>query len=239
MLKKPPCPMLWLALVAGAIAQGPSFAGDPVVQTGPETVDYSILITGSELLSGVYADGHTHFITRTLKPLGLNCVGSMSVDDKRLEIKEALKFARRRSRLVIVTGGLGPTDNDITRETLSEFTGVKLKEHPDVLAATSGRQRVAADELRANLRRQTAVPEGGGYLKNSTGTAVGLVFEFDEAVIVKILGDQHVDRAERKGTVRPRAHGDPWRAGGPGRLAAPVIDHDRTRAALLGLLDPS
>jgi molybdenum cofactor synthesis domain-containing protein len=182
------CRLVWLALLVPAIVWGPLLTRDSVAQTNPKAVDYSIVVTGSELLSGVYADGHTHFITRTLRPLGLNCVGSMSVDDKRPDIKEALVFARGRSRLVIVTGGLGPTDNDITRETLSEFTGIELKEHPDVLAAMSRRFCVASGELRKNLRRQTLVPVGGSYLKNSTGTAVGLVFEFDEAVIVALPG---------------------------------------------------
>ena len=179
---------VWAALLLPAIALGPSLAGVSVAQTDPQTVDYGIVVTGSELLSGVYADGHTHFITRSLAPLGLNCVGSMSVNDKRPDIKEALEFACRRSRLVIVTGGLGPTDNDITRETLSECTGIELKEHPDVLAAMSRRFRVASGELRVNLRRQTLVPVGGGYLKNSTGTAVGLVFESSDAVIVALPG---------------------------------------------------
>ena len=182
------CLPVWPALLLSAVLWGPSLAGNSLAQTNSAPVDYSIVVTGSELLSGVYADGHTHFITRTLRPLGLNCTGSISVDDKRPDIKEALKFSCRRSRLVIVTGGLGPTDNDITREALSEFTGIELQEHPDLLAAMSRRFGVASGELRENLRRQTQVPLGGGYLKNSTGTAVGLVFEFDEAVIVALPG---------------------------------------------------
>ena len=184
--------LLWLTLPMLAIALGSSPSGrclaQSVGQAIGQAVDYSIVVTGNELLSGVYADGHTHFITRTLRPLGLNCVGSVSVDDKRPDIKDALAFACRRSRLVIVTGGLGPTDNDITRETLSEFTAIELQEHPDVLAAMSRRFSVASDQLRRNLRRQTLVPLDGGYLKNSTGTAVGLVFESDKAVIVALPG---------------------------------------------------
>ena len=75
---------------------------------------YVIVVTGAELLSGVYPDGHTYFITRTLRPLGLQCVGSMSVDDKQVDLKEALRYATDKTALVIVTGGLGPTDSDIT-----------------------------------------------------------------------------------------------------------------------------
>jgi nicotinamide-nucleotide amidase len=147
-----------------------------------------IIVTGSELLSGAYADGHTLFITRTLRPLGLECVGSMCVDDKRADVEEALRFATSKAPLVIVTGGLGPTDNDITREALSGFTGIPLKENADVLAEMARRFGTPPDQLRLNLRRQTQVPIRGTYLKNSNGTAIGLVFERPDGVIVALPG---------------------------------------------------
>ncbi|MFZ2149147.1 MAG: molybdopterin-binding protein [Sedimentisphaerales bacterium] len=147
-----------------------------------------IVVTGGELLSGIYADGHTHFLTRTLRPLGLQCVGSMSVDDKPADIKEALRYAMDKAALVIVTGGLGPTDDDITRETLSDFTGIALKENPEVLQDMARRFGVLPAQLRPNLRRQTQVPARGTYFKNPEGTAVGLVFEPNETVIVALPG---------------------------------------------------
>lgn len=147
-----------------------------------------IVITGDELLAGAYPDGHTFFLTRTLRPLGLQCVGSMFVDDSQTQIKEALAFAAGKATLIIVTGGLGPTDNDVTREALHGFTGIELREHPDVLAALARRFNVPAAELRANLRRQTQVPVQGTYLKNAGGTAVGLVFEMPDRVIVALPG---------------------------------------------------
>ncbi len=149
---------------------------------------YMIVVTGDELLSGIYPDGHTYFLTRTLCPLGLECVGSMSVDDKQVDIKEALRYATDKADLVIVTGGLGPTDNDITRETLCDFTGIALKEHPDVLREMARRFRVPPDQLRANLRRQTQVPTEGTYFRNTEGTAVGLAFEPADTVIIALPG---------------------------------------------------
>jgi nicotinamide-nucleotide amidase len=147
-----------------------------------------IVVTGGELLSGVYPDGHTYFITQTLRPLGLQCVGSMSVDDKREDLKEALRYAAGKAPLVIVTGGLGPTPNDVTREVLSDFTSIPLREHPDVLQKMARRFGGSPARLRANLRRQTQVPTSGTYLKNANGTAVGLVFEKAESVIVALPG---------------------------------------------------
>ena len=147
---------------------------------------YMIVVTGSELLSGAYPDGHTYFITKTLRPLGLECIGSMIVDDERTDIEEALRYATDKADLVIVTGGLGPTDNDITRETLSDFTGIALKEQSDVLRHMAQRFHVPPDQLRANLRRQTQVPANGTYFRNTEGTAVGLVFNAARSVIVAL-----------------------------------------------------
>ena len=153
-----------------------------------EAVRYMIVVTGGELLVGAYADAHTVYLTRALHPLGLHCVGSMCVDDTRADIGAALRFATDRAALVIVTGGLGPTDNDLTREAISEFTGTPLREHPELLEAMAQRFRVRADQLRANLRRQTQTPVGGSYLPNAAGTAVGLVFESDKGAIVALPG---------------------------------------------------
>jgi nicotinamide-nucleotide amidase len=147
-----------------------------------------IVVTGGELLSGVYPDGHTYFLTRTLRPLGLTCVGSMCVDDKQADLKEALRFATNKASLIIVTGGLGPTDNDITRAALSGFTEIPLKEHPEALQEMARRFQTSPAKLRSNLRRQIQVPIHGTYLKNSNGTAIGLVFERPDNVIVALPG---------------------------------------------------
>ena len=147
-----------------------------------------IVVTGSELLNGVYADGHTHFLTRTLRPLGWRCVGSVSVDDKPDDLKQALKFATSKAPLIIVTGGLGPTDTDITRETLADFTGIAVREHPDLLREMERRFNVPRTKLRPNLRRQTQTPIGGGYLRNARGTAAGLVFKLPHGGVVALPG---------------------------------------------------
>ena len=159
-----------------------------VEYSATQSTKYMIVVTGSELLSGAYPDGHTYFLTRTLRPLGLECIGSMSVDDKQADLKEALRYTTDKADLVIVTGGLGPTDNDITREALSDFTGITLKEHPDVLQEMARRFHVPPDQLRANLRRQTQVPTEGTYFRNTEGTAVGLAFEPAEDIIVALPG---------------------------------------------------
>ncbi len=175
---------------AAVTKQNPDFKyrGRFVNPRSAQLTRYMIVVTGGELLSGIYPDGHTYFLTRTLRPLGLQCVGSMSVDDKQAHLKEALRYATDKAALVIVTGGLGPTDNDITREVLSDFTGIPLKEHPEVLQKMAQRFGVSPAQVRPNLRRQTQVPTRGTYFKNPEGTAVGLVFELANAAIVALPG---------------------------------------------------
>lgn len=153
-----------------------------------EAVSYALVVTGNELLEGVYPDGHTQFITRTLQPLGLRCEVSISVADRRNDLLDALRFACSKAGIVIVTGGLGPTENDITRQTLADFTGIALKPHAEVVKQFERRFGTPFDQLRPNLRRQAAVPVSGTFFANPNGSAVGLVFQQDDQVIVALPG---------------------------------------------------
>lgn len=173
------------AVLAFLLLLGPLVAAEN--PSSRRQIDYRLIITGGELLHGAYPDAHTHFLTRTLHPLGWHCVVAMIVDDEPANIKEALRF-QAKVPLVIVTGGLGPTQNDVTRETLADYTGIPLAEQPEVLAEMERRFKVPRDQLRPNLRKQTRVPTRGTYLKNPNGTAVGLVFEMGEQVIVALPG---------------------------------------------------
>ena len=181
-------PRFFGLVVLFVMVMGGSLKGEAFGDGQRPPTRYVIVVTGGELLAGAYPDGHTYFLTRTLRPLGLQCVGSMSVDDKKADLQEALRFATNKASLVIVTGGLGPTDNDITREALSGFTGIPLKEHPEALQEMARRFRTSPAKLRSNLRRQIQVPARGAYLKNSNGTAIGLVFEQADGVIIALPG---------------------------------------------------
>jgi len=151
--------------------------------------DYMIIVTGGELLRGVYADGHAHFITRILGPLGCRCIGTMCVGDLYKDLYEALQYASQKTNLIIVTGGLGPTDDDITRKSLSEFTKIPLQENPDAIKAMMRRFNVDdIDKIRQNLRIQTHTPVKGTYLPNPNGTAVGLVYDDGKRVITALPG---------------------------------------------------
>lgn len=177
-----------IALVGGT-KESPQAENCSDGQTSSAPPEYMIIVTGGELLRGAYADSHTLFITRTLGPLGCRCVGAMCVGDDEEDLYDALIYSGKRSSLVIVTGGLGPTDDDITRETLSRYTGISLREDPDVVDAMMRRFGIRTrNELRKNLLRQTLTPKKGMYLPNPHGTAVGLVFEDDDQVVIALPG---------------------------------------------------
>ncbi len=165
-------------------------AGDVAPATGVPApgLDYFLIVTGSELLRGIYPDRHTHFITGVLTPLGGHCVGSWSVDDSAPDLTEALRYATSKAPVVLVTGGLGPTDDDITRETVAAFTGIELREDPEVVADMERRYRTPRSELRPNLRRQAQVPVRGGWLPNLHGSAVGLVFTSGCNTVIALPG---------------------------------------------------
>lgn len=154
----------------------------------PGEIPYRIVVTGSEILDGAYPDAHTCFLTRTLRPLGFHCVGSATVEDGIGEIQKALRTAIEDVPLVLVTGGLGPTENDVTREALSAFTGIPLREDPALVEEFRRRFGGPSGTLRDNLRRQAQVPVSGTYLRNATGTAVGLVFEGQNRLIAALPG---------------------------------------------------
>ena len=193
--------VLTILLLAASSQQ--AFAKTASTESATEAVPYTIVVTGGELLSGAYPDGHTYFLTRTLGPLGLRCVGSLCVDDNQTDLIAALRYATDRARLVIVTGGLGPTDNDITRETLAAFTGIAIQEHPGVLQQLAQRFGKPPAQLRSNLRKQTQVPVQGTYLKNQNGTAVGLVFEMAKTAIVALPGPPRELQAMVHGELLP------------------------------------
>jgi len=161
----------------------------PELSSSPDKpTPYVLVITGDEVVKGIYADTHTHFITRTLGPLGCLCLASISIGDETEPFLSVLRFAETLAPLIIVTGGLGPTDADITRQTLSQFTGIPLREDPNIIEDMKRRFGGSSGELRNNMRRQARVPEKGAYLRNPNGTAAGLIFDDGRRVVVALPG---------------------------------------------------
>jgi len=140
-------------------------------------VNVELVNTGSELMLGRVLNTHQQFLCRRLADLGHVVTRQVAIADTGSEIQAAVREALSRADLVITTGGLGPTSDDLTRELIAELLGKKLVENKDVLAhienffAKRGRPRPAKTSV------ETFVPEGAIFFLNATGTAPGLAMK--------------------------------------------------------------
>jgi len=132
-----------------------------------------LLNTGSELLLGTVRDAHLQWLAQEIFPLGLRISRQGTVPDGS-PIRDLLQEASGRSDLLIVTGGLGPTTDDITREIAAELTGRKLHLHQETLDRIQERCRRRGFAFQERMVRQAMVPEGARVLPNDNGTAPGL-----------------------------------------------------------------
>ncbi len=148
-----------------------------------------IITIGDELLIGQTVDTNSAWIGAQLNLYGIGVKRITSIQDRREEIVSALNESLgRRSGLVLITGGLGPTSDDITKETLAEYFGSKLVTDSGVLETVTERLRIRNLEMNDNNRRQAMVPEHCTVLPNQTGTAPGMMFEKEGIIIISMPG---------------------------------------------------
>jgi nicotinamide-nucleotide amidase len=149
----------------------------------------AIIAVGSELLTPSRIDTNSLFITTELNALGIDVVFKAIAGDDRQELVNLLRHALSRVDLVICCGGLGPTDDDVTRDAAAEVTGCELRE--DLAITERLRARFAArfsGTMPEINRRQAMVPAGATVLENTTGSAPGLWLEHDGHVLVLVPG---------------------------------------------------
>lgn len=132
-----------------------------------------VLNTGNELLLGNVVNSHLAWIGRRLFPLGLRIARQTTIPDG-AAIRRGLLETFGRADVVIVTGGLGPTTDDVTREIAAELLGLPLHEDASVLAAIHARLARRNIPFRSRMQRQAMVPRGAVVLPNDNGTAPGL-----------------------------------------------------------------
>ncbi len=140
-----------------------------------------VLNTGTELLLGRVVNTHAAYFGRELFKLGLRIQRQTTIPDGE-EIRTALAEAFPRCDVLLVTGGLGPTSDDVTREIVAEMLGRALSLDEGVLATIHGMFRARGLRQNPSNDRQAMVPEGGVVLENPHGTAPGLYLPADERV---------------------------------------------------------
>ena|GEM_PF-37299 len=132
-----------------------------------------ILNTGSELLLGDVTNTNLPALASRLDPLGLRVARQTAVPDG-APIREAVGEALGRCGILLVTGGLGPTTDDVTREVCAELLGLPLDEDPSIMEAITRRLAKRGVAFKERMRRQAMVPRGAEVLPNNNGTAPGL-----------------------------------------------------------------
>src|SRR3954471_3882233 len=129
-----------------------------------------VINTGTELLLGDVLNTHLTFIAQQILPLGLRIDHQVTVPDG-AAIRGALIDSFSRADLVFVTGGLGPTTDDITRETAAELLGLSFHHDAEVMRAIDARAAARGFRLTDRIPRQAQVPDGATVLSNAFGTA--------------------------------------------------------------------
>lgn len=147
-----------------------------------------IIAVGSEMLGSTRVDTNSLFLAGRLASLGIELRAKAVVGDDRARLASVFRTALARADLVILTGGLGPTDDDLTREVVTGVLGLESQEDPAIVAQIEERFARRGLRMPAVNRRQAMVPHGATSLDNPNGTAPGLFIEHDVRVVVLLPG---------------------------------------------------
>ncbi len=136
-----------------------------------------LINTGSELMLGFTVNSHLGYLGRQLADIGLRLDRQTTIADDRLEMRAAVAEALQRSDVVLITGGLGPTSDDFTRDVVAELLGRPLVRDDSLAAAITERFRKRGVRMPEQVLVQALVPTGARVLPNPNGTAPGLAIE--------------------------------------------------------------
>jgi nicotinamide-nucleotide amidase len=147
-----------------------------------------ILAIGSELLGFGHDDTNGAYLARRLGEIGIPVHFRTVVGDALPDLQEAFRVALGRSELVVATGGLGPTVDDLTREALASVLGLPLEENGELLSRIEERFRSLGIDMPPSNRRQAQVPRGAEVLANQLGTAPGLLLRSERSIVALLPG---------------------------------------------------
>lgn len=177
---------------------------DPSVPAAGDAPSAAIIAVGSELLTPDKTDTNSLHITRVLNDLGIAVAFKSVVGDNRDELTAHVAHALSRHPILILTGGLGPTDDDLTRAVVAAHLRLPLDEDPTIVEAIEKRFARRGWKMPAVNRRQALVPRGATVLDNPHGTAPGLWIEHGRNVIVLVPGPPREMTPMIDGAVRAR-----------------------------------
>jgi len=147
-----------------------------------------IIAVGSELLTPFRQDTNSLYLTGRLNTLGIEVGFKTIVGDDRQRLAEVFRAALKRSQFVFISGGLGPTEDDVCREVVAEVLERPLQENPRIRRKIEARFARVGRPMPPNNLRQAQVPEGAEWLENKNGTAPGLWLEHNGVIIILLPG---------------------------------------------------
>lgn len=189
------------------------------------SVRAEIITIGDEILFGQIIDTNTQWIGTQLTDIGIRPVRKTSVGDNKQDILDAFAQASQRVDVVIVTGGLGPTRDDITKHTFCEYFGTELEINQDALALITeffAKRGRAMTEL--NIQ-QAALPKNCTYIPNLWGTAPGMWFEKDGVIYISLPGVPYEMKSLMEFEILPRLKA---------RFSTHIIQHKSIRTIGIG-----
>ncbi len=143
---------------------------------------------GSELLLGQIVDTNSSYIGRRLADIGIELVRISAIGDELEQIKETLREALSRSQVIITTGGIGPTEDDLTREAVAEVFGRALTFQPKLMEQIEALFKKRGFRMTENNRKQAFIPEGAIPIENPKGTAPGFIMEYSNGSVITLPG---------------------------------------------------
>jgi nicotinamide-nucleotide amidase len=167
-------------------------------------MDAEIIAVGSELLTPERLDTNSLYLTAELNKLGVEVVAKCVVGDDRGRLADAIARALGRSAIVILSGGLGPTEDDLTREAAAQATGRELVFHPEIAEALERRFAAMKRRMSEINKRQALVIAGAEILPNDRGTAPGQWLSSNGAVALLLPGPPHELKAMFEQQCLPR-----------------------------------
>ena len=177
-----------------------------------------LIAVGTELLLGNIANTNAQALSQSLSALGVNVFWHTVVGDNPERLKEAVETARRRADILITTGGLGPTYDDLTKQTICEAFGKPLILHPDILEDIRAFYESALHvPMPENNTQQAELPEHGVIFDNPVGTAPGCAFESGGVHVLMLPGPPHEMAAML------RRHAEPYLRGLSREV---IVSHD-------------
>jgi nicotinamide-nucleotide amidase len=167
-------------------------------------MDAEIIAVGSELLTPNRQETNSLYLTQKLNALGIEVRFKTIVGDNAEHLAQVFRAALGRSRLIFLTGGLGPTEDDLNRQVVAEVLGRPLHEVPEIRRRIEERFARFGRTMSENNARQALVPEGAEWLENKLGTAPGLWIPHQSVAVVLLPGPPKELEAMFEATCAPR-----------------------------------